>query len=534
MSSSSLFKAAGLIAAVTILSKFLGLFRDQFIAHAYGASMVSDAYLYAFQIPSFALILLGGLGGPFHTATIAVLSRMMSPDSPPTEDAKRLVNAFMTLTGTVFALASVAVWFWARPIVDVLAADATPELRTIAAMHLQWMSPMILIGGVIGIFYGISNLYKQYFWPSISPSAINVTLILWLWILGPDESGLSLAISTLLGAGLQLLIQIPEFYAVGFRFAPAWMLRLEGMKTLSQMLLPATVGTTIGQLNVYVAMFFTSQLAAGSWTAFVLGNRLIQLPIGVLTIAMLVPLFPRFNQWVTEKNTPALRDDFHLGVLSMWLLGLPFVVITLLLAPQGIALLFERGAFTARDTALVRLVLQILAISVLPYMLRDGLTRVFYAFQDSKTPLLAGVLSIVLNAVLNALLVSRLDIAGIAISTVAVTISNALVLMLLIPKHTRDLQIGSLFGKSFRMASAAIISGCVAWACGQGVVASGLATSWPKWAGLVLEIGLVSIIVLFTYALILVALKDPLAHRVGGRLWEHPKLAPLRRLCGRA
>jgi len=95
----TLFRSVSLIAVVTITSKILGLVRDQMIAYGYGASLVSDAYFYAFQIPSFALVLLGGLGGPFHTATVSVLSKLLKESESPTEEAQRITNTFITLTG---------------------------------------------------------------------------------------------------------------------------------------------------------------------------------------------------------------------------------------------------------------------------------------------------------------------------------------------------------------------------------------------------------------------------------------------------
>lgn len=455
----SLFRSASLIAIVTIISKILGLIRDQMIAHGYGASLVSDAYLYAFQIPSFSLILLGGLGGPFHTATVSVLSKMLKGDEAPTEQAQQITNTFITLTGLVFAVLSFLTFFFAPEIIGLIASQASPELKALAALHLKWMSPIVFLGGVAGIFYGVANVYHRFFWPSFSPSAINITLILWLLLLGPDSAGLSLAISTLLGGILQVAIQLPDYFKSGFRLFPAFDLRDPALKTMGELLFPATVGTTIGQLNIYVAMFFVSQLAAGGWTAIVLGNRLIQLPIGVLTIAMLVPLFPRFSRWVADKDFESLKTNFRDGILSLWLLSFPIIVLIILVGHSAIALLFQRGEFDAQDTLLVGSVLMVLSFSILPYILRDGITRVFYAFNDSKTPLLAGGLSIVLNAIFNALLVGPLGVAGIALSTVIVTISNAAILSVLVRRHIADLGLRGFVVPTLKMLLASVLAG---------------------------------------------------------------------------
>jgi putative peptidoglycan lipid II flippase len=465
----SLFRSVSLVAIITIVSKILGLVRDQMIAHAYGASMVSDAYLYAFQIPSFSLVLLGGLGGPFHTATVSVLSKILKEHEAPSEKAQQLTNTFITATGGVFAILSLLAFCFAPQVIEIIATHASPQLKLFAVQDLRWMSPMIFIGGIIGIFYGVANIYHRFLWPSLSPSAINITLILWLMILKPDTAGLALAISTLLGGLLQLAMQLPDYFKTGFRLFPAFQFKDPDFRTMGELLFPATVGTTIGQLNIYVAMFFVSQLEPGGWTATMLGNRLIQLPIGVLTIAMLVPLFPRFSRWVGEKDFESLKTNFRDGILSLWLISFPIIVLIMLVGHASVALLFQRGAFTGHDTNRVSSVLVVLSLSIVPYMLRDGITRVFYAFNDSRTPLLAGLFSILVNAFFNAILVGPYGIAGIAFSTVIVTVCNAGILSFLVRRHIQDLGLRSFITPSLKMFFASALSGGLGYAALLGL-----------------------------------------------------------------
>jgi putative peptidoglycan lipid II flippase len=327
----------------------------------------------------------------------------------------------------------------------------------LAAAHMRWMSPMIFVGGIIGIFYGVANIYHRFLMPSLSPSAINLALIMWLlWPGGADTMGYALAISTLLGALLQLALQLPDYFKTGFRLFPAFDVRDPDLKTMGELLFPATIGTTIGQLNIYVAMFFVSQLEPGGWTATMLGNRLIQLPIGVLTIAMLVPLFPRFSRWVGEKDFTTLRASFRDSILSLWLVSFPIIALIFLVGESSVALLFERGAFNHHDTLMVSSVLMVLSLSILPYMLRDGITRIFYAFNDSRTPLFAGLFSIGVNAFFNAILVGPYGIAGVAFAQVIVTICNAAILSWLIRNHIRDLGMRSFIGPTFKMCLATL------------------------------------------------------------------------------
>ena len=163
--SKSIFRIAGLIAVLTIISKFAGFLRDVFVAQAYGATSVSDAYFYAYQIPSLALILLGGLGGPFYTATVAVFSKIVTDvTQKPDETVKETFYQFVTITALVFGVLSVLVYIFSDTIIGLIISQGTPELIKIASMQLKIMSPMILIGGVIGIYYGVANVYREFFY----------------------------------------------------------------------------------------------------------------------------------------------------------------------------------------------------------------------------------------------------------------------------------------------------------------------------------------------------------------------------------
>jgi putative peptidoglycan lipid II flippase len=282
----SLLKAAGFIALITLVSKVLGAVRDWLIMWAFGASLASDAYFAAVQIPAFGVVLLGGLGGPFHTATVAVFSKLLAGKPKADQTARLLASTFLTATGVVFLALSVAAFIWAEPLMHVMLPDGSPQLIHQAAVQLKIMAPSFWLGGTIGILYGLANVFHHFFWPSLSPAAMNVVMIAALLLLPHDPSGNILAWSTLVGTLAQVLLQLPDILKDGFSLKPAWRLKMPELKNLTNLLFPAMLGTTIGQLTTYVDIFFTSTLALGSWTAIVMANRLIQLPIGVLQTAL--------------------------------------------------------------------------------------------------------------------------------------------------------------------------------------------------------------------------------------------------------
>lgn len=434
--SKSIFRIAGLIAVLTIISKFAGFLRDVFVAQAYGATSVSDAYFYAYQIPSLALILLGGLGGPFYTATVAVFSKIVTDvTQKPDETVKKTFYQFVTITALVFGVLSVLVYIFSDTIIGLIISQGAPELIKIASMQLKIMSPMILIGGVIGIYYGVANVYREFFYTSLSPLMASITIIFALIFLPNDKYGLILAYSTLVGAVFQLILQLPACFRVGLFYRPSFSFSSNEMRQLGEILFPAMLGTTVGQINVYIDMFFTSGLEEGAWSAVSYGNKIFQFPVGVITTAFLVPLFPMFSSFVGQKDFSSLKEYFHKGLNSLWFLSFPVFALMAIFSYDAIKFLFERGAFDADDTFLVSQALFFLSVSIIPYVARDAVTRVFYAFGDSKTPFLIAVLSIAVKSVMNFIFVKIFGVGGITLSTTIVTFFNMIMLgILIMPK----------------------------------------------------------------------------------------------------
>ncbi len=455
--SGKLIRAASLIAFVTILSKVLGFLRDWKIMNAFGASLATDAYFAAFQIPSFAIILLGGLGGPFHTATVAVFSRMLKEHDVPDTRAKQLANTFITLTSIVFVGLSVLVYMYAEPIMRTILSSTRPELVQVAAAQLRIMSPVIWIGGLVGIFYGLLNVYNSFFWPSFSPAALSIVMLIALFVFPHGESGMILAWSTLVGGIFQLLLQLPVFFKQKFSLKPDFQWNAPELKQIGELLFPAIIGTSIGQMNVYVDMFFTKELQEGGWAAIVMGNRLIQLPIGVLQTALLVPIFPLFSRYVVEQNFEGVKRYFKGGVISLWFISIPILVLLLWYGEEFVRLLFQHGSFDAEDTQMVSTALLFLAFSMLPYFARDSITRVFYAFQDSRTPLIVGLIAIGFNYYFDWLLVGPLGVGGIALSTTLVTLLNMTLLGVLSKRHISDLGFKEMVIPFIKLLSAGVV-----------------------------------------------------------------------------
>jgi putative peptidoglycan lipid II flippase len=431
-------KAAWLIALVTIASKFMGFARDMVVANFYGATLVSDAYFYALQIPSLAIIILGGVGGPFHSATVAVFSKLLPENSKPTEIVNKLYSTFLTITFLFFALFAVIGFFFADKIMGLIISAGSPELVALASSHFKIMSPIILIGGIIGIYYGLLICHKRYIMPNLSPMVLSLVVIISISLAHNDNTGMVLALATTLGAICQLMLQIPAIRKIGYKIKPNLdIINNPNFKSIMELLFPAILSSTIGQISIYIDMFFASTLKEGAWTSVVFANRIFQFPVGILVTAFLVPLFPIFSRLAGEGKFEDIKNYFNKGVGVLFFAAIPMIILIITLAKDGISLIFERGAFNSDAVMMVTEALCFLSFSIIPYVFRDSITRVYYAFNDSKTPFIIAISSIALKAILNWLLILKLNmgIAGITLSTSFITLFNATFLGLFIKRR---------------------------------------------------------------------------------------------------
>ena len=205
----------------TLLSKVGGLGRQLVIAAAFGVGAAYDAYNYAYVLPGFLLILLGGINGPFHSAMVSVLSRR------PREEGAYILTALNTSVSALLLLVTVVLVLAADPLITLVGPGLSPELHAIAKVQLQVMAPMALLAGLIGLGFGSLNAADEFWIPAVSPLMSSAALVvgvglLW-WQLGSAivlpasamTGGVVLAAATLVGALLQWLIQLPALIREG-------------------------------------------------------------------------------------------------------------------------------------------------------------------------------------------------------------------------------------------------------------------------------------------------------------------------------
>ncbi len=459
-------KTVGKVAFLNIISKAFGLARDIVVMQTFGTSRITDAYYFAYMFTGNIFVLFGGLGGPFHQNTVTAIGAL--------DDKKKvsvLTGQILLTTFAVLALISLVIYFLAPFIVSIIVpGTGLPEVERQALwdevlMQFRIMIPLVVLAGLVGIGCGISNTYNEHIGPSIGPAFASVAIIAFLFFF-PSTTGLYLALGTTVGAFMQFAVQWfgiskanPEF-KLEFKLAPE-------VKKFFQNLGKASIGTLSGQLNLYVDAFFVSSLSEGSWAAIQNANRLFQLPIGILSTAMVVPILPRFVSHVKANQPEEVKKDLHKAWRILWFVVLPMSAILLALPDLIVKILFERGNFNEESRTMVVLALSFLVPSAFFYLGRDIILRAFYAHGDFDTPYKISIAALFLKAILDFLLVGPMGLAGIVLSTTIVTIFNFVLYCYFLTRKIGSLGLGGLVVPTLIMIAGSVFCGLTAYYTSQ-------------------------------------------------------------------
>ena len=509
----SIKEIALIVALGTFLSKTGGMFRQLTIAGAFGIDAAYDAYNYAYIIPGFFLVLIGGINGPFHNAIVSILSKESQ------KEAEYITNSITTIISSILFLISGILFIAADPLIKILGPGLSSEVHQIAVIQLQIMAPITFFSGLIGIGFGTLNTRDQFFIPSISPLLSSLVLIIFVSIFWIQESefipsfalGLKgeivIALATLIGAILQWGIQIPLLIKKGFtkiRFIFDW--NNKGVKDILKIIIPATFSSGMLQFNVFTDLFFASGIA-GAAAGLSYANFIIQAPLGLISNTLLIPLLPTFSKLKdqSKKNELIKKIGQGLNVSSASMICLSAIIISL--SNPIIELIYQRGAFDKDAVDLVSALLIAYGIGMPAYLGRDLLVRVFYAIGDAKTPFKLSIIGIWLNIIFDWVLTGgpspwgnqlpfNFGAAGIILATVLINFITCSSLLLELNSQIGKLPLKQWGIDSIKLLFAGIISGVLCWSTSSLI-------SWQEdFINLFLEVSFCSCLGIIVFTLI--------------------------------
>jgi putative peptidoglycan lipid II flippase len=451
-----------LLLAATIATKAMGYIAKILIARRFGTGGDYDAYVLAFTVPDILVFLV--IGGAVSSAFVPVTTERLARNQP--EAAARVVNGVMTMALLLLGSAVVLLEVLAPVIVGRLAQQlATPEQQQLTVDITRILLVQALFLGLGGFATGVMIAYRKFTPYALAPFFYDVAIIFaaifltQLSLNGKRLGVMGLAIGVALGGVLHLGVQVPGLWRIGWRPLVPRALRDPAVWRVVRLTVPISIGLIAVQANIAIDRYLASGLPPGRVSALDFANEIAQIPNLTFTTALVVVMFPYFARDAALGQLDSLRRRAALAVRLNLLVLLPAAVGLIVLGPQIVALLLQRGSFNEQSSALVAAPLALFGVGIAAQASIFLVVRVYYSLQRVVTPMLVAFFAVLVNLVCTLLFIGPLGAAGLALATSIASTCNLALLIWFVRRH-----IGGFEGRKMVVLLAKVAVGCVAMA----------------------------------------------------------------------
>ena len=468
----SLIKNVGTIGGLTAISRVFGFARDMLLARALGAGLVGDAFQLAFTLPNTFRRLFAE--GAFSVAFVPLYSRALhgNDGQPGSEEAAEkfaddVLAVFVWVLAAFSALAMLAM----PGIVWLLASEfeKIPGKFELAVTLSRVTFPYLMLISLVAMLSGLLNARSRFAPGAAAPILLNLSLIAamgfaWFGNRGDDlYAAWALAIGVSVAGLLQLLYLIWETRRAGVRLKLTLPRLTPEVRRLGTLILPATFGAGIYQISQLVDTFFATSLPQGSLTLLKLADRLNQMPLGIVGIALGTAILPMLSRHIhTGKRTDAQRLQTNAFEIAT-VLTLPAATALAICAPAFVTAFFVGGKFRPEDGTIMAQIVVALVAGLPAYVIVKILNPGFFAREDTRTPVWTALASLIFNVFLNFYVVRQYGIVGLAAATACSASLNCLLLYAILHRRGWFHFTAKLAGRIGRQAIASAMMGAALW-----------------------------------------------------------------------
>jgi len=449
-------RSVSTVASLTMLSRLLGFARDVVMARQLGVGTVSDAFFVAWTLPNLFRRLFGE--GALSAAFVPVFVESREKGRP--EEAARLASAATNRLGlgltVLVLLLELACWLGRVEVGHVLAGEKgwglaahlsreALEHADLALALSQILLPYLVFICLSGLLTGALNALDHFAAPAAAPSVLNVVWIiaLWFgsrWIPDPVLRVHALSWALLAGGAIQLFMHIGAMKSLGLEWQPVLSAEPEQIARMRRLFYSVAFGLAVFQVNTFIDQVIAYAFIAqgGGVSTIFFANRLTQLPIGTVGIAVATAVFPELSRLVARGDRKAFDRTTDDAMGASFFISLPSAVGLAVLAHPIVRVLFERGEFGPEATERTARVVIAFAGAVAAGCVTPTITRAFYAEQDARTPVRVSVFAVLANFVLNLALVGPLQEAGLALATSISQVGQLVALYVIQARRRRE------------------------------------------------------------------------------------------------
>lgn len=452
-------RAALIILGATLVGRLLGLVRDVVVAYFFGAQADTDAFFLAYRIPYLLVLMVAGA----LTATFVPLLSYRLATGRKKEAWDLTVNLGNIICVVLIAITVILIVVapWIIPLIGFGFNAATADKAV-------FLFRILMIGfvfeGLTGLVIGMLNSLRRFALAAFAP-AVGTVVALVITVAFARSLGITaLAIGSVIGWIAGLAVLFPGIRDQGIRYRPRIDWHDPGVREVGAMVWPILIGSAVGKVSIFSDQVLGSMLEVGSISSLSYAEKLFQLPLGLFVAGITVPIFPLLSEQVAANAPERVKATVNFSMRLMGFLMVPATVGIILLRYPIIGLILEHGKFTAADTTRTAWVLLFLCLGLYAYAGRDTLTRVFYSYHDTRTPVKISVATVVINVGLSYLFMQFLGVGGLALGTTVALTINFLVLIWLLKRKIGPVGFGKTLDSLLRVTGVSAVMGMVVWA----------------------------------------------------------------------
>ncbi|NLT74780.1 MAG: murein biosynthesis integral membrane protein MurJ [Chloroflexi bacterium] len=457
-----LARAAGINSLGNVASRLLGVLRESVISTRFGASGATSAFDAVSAVPKMVYELL--VGGMLSAALVPVLSEYTGEQG---EDRRTelddVMSILLTISLVVFVVVTGSLLLGARWIAPLLVGGFDESLLETTAILLRLIVPSVIIYGISGMLQAYHYARKAFVYPSMGAPAHNLGIIVAVWLLSGRFDIRSLSLSILVGALFQLAVQLPGARGLHLRWRWDW--RHPVIRRIGALYAPVILSIVIQNLGVIIDRNLASRTAPEAITWMSKATFLNQLPLGLVSMAISLAVLPTLSQMDAALSPDAFKRTFSRGLRLVIVLIIPAGMGLLLLGKPVIELIFQHGVFTAEDAARSLDALRVY-LAGLPFAAIDlPLVFAFYAQKDTRTPVMVGIISVVIYLVIAPLLAFVLEwgFLGLVAANSLQQISHAGIMLVVFARRYGTLRGFGVLRSTAQAGVAAVAMGLVVY-----------------------------------------------------------------------
>ncbi len=449
-------KIALTIMFITICSKIFGFSRDLILSYFFGTSYISDAYLISLTIPS---VIFGFIGTAINTSYIPMQSRIIAEDGDEraTTYTSNLVNLLLIFVTIIIIICLI----FTEPIVKLFAVGFTGETLETAVLFTKIGLIGMYFTAMISVFRGYLQLKNNFVIPALIGFPLNFITILAI-VIAAKGNFVILAIGTLLATISEFLFMVPSIGKEGYRYKFYLNFSDERIYETIKIGIPVIIGASVNQINTLLDRTIASTIEVGAISALNYASRLNLFIQGIFVTSLVTVLYPLISNYATQGNMKKLKSATleSINIISIFLVPITFG--TMIFSREIIELLFGRGAFDETAVNMTSIALFYYAVGILGFGLRDILSRVFYALQDTKTPMTNATIGVVINIVLNLVFSRYMGVGGLALATSISALVTTTLLFYSLRKKFGSFGLKSVTMTLIKVFTASILMGIIA------------------------------------------------------------------------